>query len=275
MRATIVVRVNRNWIGLLVGLVALCGGSWASAAQPQFPALTGRVVDQAAILVPESRVALTQKLETVEAETGHQIVVVTLASLQGYEIEDYGYQLGRAWGIGSADDDDGVLLIVAPNDRKVRLEVGYGLEPILTDAMSNHIIQTDILPPFREGGYVRGITAGVDAIAEQLSLDPAQAEARAQAVRPSTAEAPIFPGLIVGLIFLFLFLNLLRGLGSRGRKRARGSSRLGPILVWGASEILSNAGRGRSGSGGSFGRSGGGFSGGGGSFGGGGASGGW
>ncbi len=260
-------------IGLLLALVS---GAGANAAEPSFPALSGRVVDQARILAPETEAALTEKLAALEAETGDQFVVVTLDSLQDKEIEDYGYQLGRAWGIGSAENDGGVLLIVAPNERKVRLEVGYGLEPVLTDALSNQIIQTEILPPFREGGYARGIGAGVDAVITQLRLDPAEAEARAAAVAPGEAEAPVFPGLIIVLIFLFLFLSLLRGLARGGRRGSRTRRGIGPILVWGAAEILSQAGRSRSGGsgfgGGGFG---GGFSGGGGSFGGGGASGGW
>lgn len=262
---------------LFVGVIAaVTGPGPAQAADPTFPALSGRVVDQAEILLPDTEAELTARLAGLEAETGDQFVVVTLDSLQGLEIEDYGYRLGRAWGIGSAENDSGVLLIVAPNDRKVRLEVGYGLEPVLTDALSNQIIQTEILPPFREGGYARGIGAGVDAVIAQLRLDPAEARARAAAVAPEPAEAPVFPGLIITLIFLFLFLSLLRGLGrkdGRGRRSGRG---IHPVLVWGAAEILSNAARGRSGGsdfgGGGFG---GGFSGGGGSFGGGGASGGW
>lgn len=244
----------------------------AFAADPTFPALSGRVVDQAQLLTPDTEAAITAKLAQLETDTGDQFVVVTLDSLQDYEIEDYGYRLGRAWGIGNAENDSGVLLIVAPNERKVRLEVGYGLEPVLTDALSNQIIQTDILPPFRDGGYALGIEAGVDAVIAQLRLDPAEAAARAAAAAPSEAEAPIFPGIIIALIFIFFFLSLLRGIGRRGRKRGARRSGIDPILVWGAAEILSNVSRGSSeSSGGSFG----GFSGGGGSFGGGGASGGW
>lgn len=244
----------------------------AFAADPTFPALSGRVVDQAQLLTPDTEAAITAKLAQLETDTGDQFVVVTLNSLQDYEIEDYGYRLGRAWGIGNAENDSGVLLIVAPNERKVRLEVGYGLEPVLTDALSNQIIQTDILPPFRDGGYALGIEAGVDAVIAQLRLDPAEAAARAAAAAPSEAEAPIFPGIVIALIFIFFFLSLLRGIGRRGRKRGARRSGIDPILVWGAAEILSNVSRGSSeSSGGGFG----GFSGGGGSFGGGGASGGW
>lgn len=250
------------------------------AADPTFPALSGRVVDQAELLTPETEASITTKLDQLETDTGDQFVVVTLDSLQDHEIEDYGYRLGRAWGIGNAENDSGVLLIVAPNERKVRLEVGYGLEPVLTDALSNQIIQNDILPPFRDGDYSRGIETGVDAVIAQLRLDPAEAAARAAEAAPSEAEAPVLPGIIIALVFIFFFLSLLRGIGRRGRKRGARRSGIDPILIWGASEILSNASRGssRSSSGSSWGSSGssfGGFSGGGGSFGGGGASGGW
>lgn len=263
---------------LIAGLTALFAlVPQAFAADPTFPTLSGRVVDQAELLTPEAETAIAAKLARLETDTGDQFVVVTLDSLQDYEIEDYGYRLGRAWGIGNAENDSGVLLIVAPNERKVRLEVGYGLEPVLTDALSNQIIQTDILPAFREGGYARGIENGVDAVIAQLRLDPAEAQARAAEAAPSEAEAPIFPGIIIALIFIFFFLSLLRGIGRRGRKRGAGRSGIDPILVWGAAEILSNVSRGssRGSSGSSWGSSGGGFSGGGGSFGGGGASGGW
>ncbi len=265
---------------VLVGLAALFSlAPRAWAADPTFPALSGRVVDQASILSPQSEAGITAKLAQLEADTGDQFVVVTVNSLQGYEIEDYGYRLGRQWGIGQAGNDSGVLLLVAPHERKVRLEVGYGLEPVLTDALSSHIIQTDILPPFREGGYERGIDAGVDAVIAQLRLDPAEAQARAAQVVQTEAEAPIFPAVIIALIFVFFFLSLLARVGRKARpvrgQRNRGVS---PVLVWGAAEVLSEAMRHSSrssrGGGGMFG-GGGGFSGGGGSFGGGGASGGW
>lgn len=237
--------------------------AWAQT----FPTLSGRVVDQARLLDAPTEAALTQKLATLEADTGDQLVVVTLDSLQGYEIEEYGYRLGRHWGIGQKEGDNGVLLIVAPNERRVRIEVGYGLEPILTDALSAQIIQGRILPAFRTSAFQKGITDGVDAIDEQLRLDPAEAQARAAAARTTRPDAPIGPMIIVFLVFLFLFLGLL-GSASRGRRHRGGIS---PILIWAASEALRSGSRGgRGGWGG-----GGGFSGGGGSFGGGGASGGW
>src|SRR5581483_7681392 len=105
-------------------------------AAPQFPALTGRVVDGANILSDATKSDLTEKLAALESKTSRQLVVVTLPSLQGYDIADFGYQLGRAWGIGQKGLNNGVLLIVAPTEHKVRIEVGYNLEPILTDALS-------------------------------------------------------------------------------------------------------------------------------------------
>lgn len=239
----------------------------APVAAQTFPTLTGRVVDQGRLLDRATEEALTQKLATLEADTGDQLVVVTLDSLQGYEIEDYGYRLGRHWGIGQKEGDNGVLLIVAPNERKVRIEVGYGLEPILTDAFSAQIIQTRILPAFRTSAFQKGITDGVDAIDAQLRLDPAEAQARAAAVRTQRPDPPIAPMIVVFLVFLFLFMGLV-GAASRGRRHRGG---VAPILIWAASEALRNGSRGGGGGWGG----GGGFSGGGGGFGGGGASGGW
>lgn len=248
---------------------------------PTFPALTGRVVDQANLLDPATEQALTEKLAALETKSSDQLVVVTVNSLQGYEIEDYGYQLGRAWGIGQKQTNNGALLIIAPNEKKVRVEVGYGLEPILTDAFSTSVIQNDILPSFRSGDYQTGITKGVDAIIGQLSLDPAEAQARAAAIAEEQAkvDVPVGPIIFVVLIFLFIFIN---GVRAAGRGRRTGRDGFGSILLWAASEALRNSDRndrgggwGGGGGGGGFGGGGGGFGGGGGSFGGGGASGGW
>jgi uncharacterized protein len=257
---------------LVIVLACLTSGLALSgvAVAQTFPSLSGRVVDQARLLSEPKEAEITAKLAALEAATGDQLVVVTVNSLEDLEIEDYGYRLGRAWGIGAGETDSGVLLIVAPNERKVRIEVGYGLEPILTDALSNTIIQNDILPPFREGGYERGITAGVDALDTQLRLDPAEAAARAAAAAPTGSEAPVMPAIIIAVIFILLFASFIRAAGGGRRRRRRGDGGLGPVLLWTAAEVLSSAGRGSSG-GSSFG----GFSGGGGSFGGGGASGGW
>ena len=135
-----------------------------AAAQAQtFPALTGPVVDQANILPPESEARITQKLIALKAQSQRQVTVVTLASLEGYEISDYGYRLGRHWGLGDKARNDAAILIVAPTDRKLRIEVGYGLEPVLTDGLSFLIINRQIVPRFKAGDMPGGIEAGTDA----------------------------------------------------------------------------------------------------------------
>ena len=263
--------------GLLFAALAVVWLAFGQAAfaqgsgDLQFPVLTGRVVDQARLLTPEREAALTARLEALERDTSDQLVVVTVDSLQGREIEDYGYRLGRAWGIGQAGERNGVLLLVAPNERKVRIEVGYGLEPILTDGLSALIIHNEILPAFREGRFERGIEQGVAAIEAQLRLDPAEAEARAAAADSPKAGVPVGPLIMIGVVLLLMFIGMI-GAVSRGGRRRRGSG-VAPILIWAASEALRSSGRGGGGS--SWGGGGGGFSGGGGSFGGGGASGGW
>lgn len=257
--------------GLAVALLAavwLAAAVPALAAGPTFPPLNGRVIDHGDLVSAPKELALAAKLEALERDTTDQVVVVTVPDLQGYEIEEYGYQLGRAWGIGQAGKNNGVLLIVAPRERKVRIEVGYGLEPVLTDALSALIIQNEILPSFREGYFERGIERGVDAIDQQLRLDPAEAHARAAAAERPRSSAPIGVGVVIALIFILMILAMIGGAGGRGRRRRGGG--VGPILVWAAAEALRSGGRG-----GGFGGGGGGFSGGGGSFGGGGASGGW
>lgn len=271
-------RLSEGWASRTAAFIAvLLAAVWLAAtpalaqSAPRFPALTGRVVDRADLISAETEAALTTKLEALERDTTDQVVVVTLPDLQGYPIEDYGYQLGRAWGIGQSGKNNGVLLIIARDERKVRIEVGYGLEPVLTDALSALIIHNDILPPLREGDYDRGVTAGVDAINTQLRLDPAEAQARAAVAERPASSAPIGPAVLIAVVFLFLLLGLISSASRRGRRRS--SSGLGPILIWAASEAMRNSGRGGGGWGGGGG--GGGFGGGGGSFGGGGASGGW
>jgi uncharacterized protein len=248
--------------GLLLCFLALPTQITRAEAAPAFPALTGRVVDDARILSDATRQDLTQKLAALEAKTSRQLVVVTLPSLQGYEISDYGYQLGRNWGIGQKGMNNGALLIVAPAERRVRIEVGYGLEPILTDAFSSVVIQTQITPRFRKGDYDGGVSAGVDALIQQLSLDTSTAEKRAAAASQQLRHADQDNGggiapLIIFLVIVFVILRVFGGWG------------LLPFLFMGG-------GRGGwSGGGGGGWGGGGGFGGGGGSFGGGGSSGSW
>jgi uncharacterized protein len=252
----------KPWATALVFLAALLIAPTAFSAVPTFPTLDGRVVDQANILTPQNRADLTTKLEALEAKTSRQLVVVTVPSLQGREIEDFGYQLGRAWGIGEKKRDTGVLLLVAPNERRVRIEVGYGLESVLTDALSNAILQDRVLPKFRAGDQAGGVLAGADALIEQLSLPDDQAKARVAATVPARgpSKSP-FPLVLIGLLVLWVVFGLIGTVG--GRKGHRGDMWLLPLM------LLAGGGMGGRGMGG------GGFSGGGGSFGGGGASGRW
>ena len=156
-------------IALFVAALCLVVGNPAVAQE--FPKLTGRIVDQADLLTPEQEASLTTELAGLETQSNRQLFVATIKDLQGYEISDYGYRLGRSWAIGQdgkgeSEKDNGVILIVAPNERKMRIEVGYGLEGVLTDALSSVIIQQDILPRFRDKDFPGGIAAG-DAVIER------------------------------------------------------------------------------------------------------------
>lgn len=255
---------------LLAILLALL---FALPAEAQtFPKLTGRVADAANLLSPEQEIALDRKLAALETANQRQLVVATIPDLQGYAIEDYGYRLGRAWGIGRKTVNDGALLIVAPNERRVRIEVGYGLEPIVTDALSSVIIQSRILPAFRNGDMAGGIIAGADALIELLSLPDEQAEARAERIvadaRERESGGPPIALIFWGIVLLVILISMFRGRGGRGYRRGRA-----PVILWGPGFGGGFGGGWSSGGGGGFG--GGGFSGGGGSFGGGGASGSW
>jgi uncharacterized protein len=271
------------------------------AAQPEFPALSGRVVDNADLLSPQQEAEITAKLAALETQTQRQLVVATVPDLQGYDIADYGYQLGRAWGLGDAERNDGALLLVAPNERKVRIEVGYGLEGYLTDAYSSLIIQNVIIPRFRDNDYPGGIVDGTDAIIQVLQLSPEQAaeiNRDASETRKSDGGFPVGALIWLGFMFFFFVMPIIRGSRRKRRYRSKGRGPWGKrgddddddddfgnavsnIILWEigsaiARGAMSGGGGGGGGwSGGGGGGFGGGFSGGGGSFGGGGASGGW
>lgn len=251
-------------------------------ADPTFPTRTTEpVVDAASVLSAEQKAALETKLTNFYKATGQQVVVATIPDLQGYDIADYGYRLGRAWGIGTKERNDGALLIVAPKDRKLRIEVGYGLEPVLTDAYSSVIINSVIVPKFKAGDLPGGIDAGVDEMLKQIQLPPDVAAKRAAevAAQANQGDRNIDGGAFIFWILIFFFVILpLIGRFSGGRRHRSG---LGEALLWTAINVAANSrdGGGSSwgggGGGGDWGGGGGGFSGGGGSFGGGGASGGW
>lgn len=160
----------RPRLDLLALLAALLFAAWPSFAAPSFPSLTGRVVDNADILSPEAEAALTAKLEGLEVRTGRQVVIATVADLQGHEIDAYGLQLAQTWGVGRRDFNDGVLFLIAPAAGKVRIEVGSGLEEVLTDTLSGDILQIQVLPHFRAGDLPGGVVAGADALIEHLSF---------------------------------------------------------------------------------------------------------
>lgn len=266
--------------GLAALLLAALASLLAIPAQAQtFPQLTGRVVDGANIIPDDVEARLVQKLDALEKQSQRQLVVVTLADLQGYEISDYGYQLLRHWGIGDKERNDGALLIVAPNERKLRIEVGYGLEPILTDGLSSLIIQQQIVPAFKAGNMPVGIEGGTDAIIKQLTLPPEEAAKVAEQAKAQPKAEQNHPLGVIFFIFVFFPIFILPAMirsRSRGR-RYRDDSGLGSVIMWSVLEGLasgrSHGGGGGFSGGGGFG--GGGFSGGGGSAGGGGASGSW
>jgi uncharacterized protein len=261
------------------------------ATAQTFPQLTGRVVDQAHLLSAAQVTDLTSKSQALEAQTGRQFVVATVNSLEGYPIEDYAYRLGRYWKIGSAKENNGVLLLVAPKEHKVWIATGYGAGGFLTDAMAGVITREMILPRFKAGDMGGGIEAGANAIIKQMSLPPEEAQKnvaaaeQAQKQRQHSGGNPlpvIFWLLVIGFVVLSHFR---RGAGRRYRPRSGGISPW--VVLWGLN-AMANSRRGGWGGGSSWGGGGGGsswgggggggfggFSGGGGSFGGGGAGGSW
>ncbi len=275
----------RYFVGLW--LAAILAATPAHAQT--FPKLTGRVVDQANLLSPAQEADLSSKSAALEQRTGRQFVIATVSSLEGRPIEDYGYRLGREWKIGDEQKDDGVILLVAPAERKVRIETGYGARVFLTDALSSIIIRESILPRFKAGDLPGGISAGADQIVKQMELPEAEAAKRAQEIGAKEAKRqdrdvnPV-PVIFIVIVFFVIIGSIARAAGGRryrGKGRRRGGLDSGDVAVilWGL-DALTRGSRGGGGWGGGggfggFGGGGGGFGGGGGSFGGGGASGGW
>jgi uncharacterized protein len=276
----------------ILGLMCLLFFAAAASAQG-LPSLTGRVVDGAQMLDPAQEAALSGKLEALEKATTRQLVVVTVPDLQGRSIEDFGYQLGSQWKLGSKEADNGAILLIAKAERRMRIEVGDGLEPILPDAMAWIIIRDAITPRFKAGDYAGGIDAGVNAIIQQLQAPLEVAEQRARNAVEAQRSAPVhddggFPlGALIVPIALFIILSSFRrGFRRHGRYRGRGFGGSGlPIILWTMANEMDRGSRRGSlgggfggwggGSGGGWGGGGGFSGGGGGSFGGGGASGSW
>ncbi|MFK8083553.1 MAG: YgcG family protein [Granulosicoccus sp.] len=294
----------RKRTATILRLAVLCSMAISVLAYAQtFPDLTGRVVDQAQLLDPTQEASISAQLEAHEAQTSNQIVVVTIADLKGYAIADYANRLGRAWQIGTAENDNGALLLVAPASRKVRIEVGYGLEGALTDSLSSIIIQREILPAFRDNDYALGINRGVSAI---LSAVEGEYSVTTDTTGQNDNNTPGAIDQFVPLIFIAM-VALTEILRRTGRRKAAngafpagfaglfatlisGNVLIGIGIAIAAFLFIYFKGSGKGGGGTSSGRrggyigtggfggggfGGGGFSGGGGSFGGGGASGSW
>ena len=253
------------------------------------PDIAGPVNDRAGVMSESERTELTAYLSDVNAQTGVQIAVLTVKSLEGDSIESYSMKVAEKWKLGQADKDNGALLVVAIDDRALRIEVGYGLEPVLTDAKSGLIIRNKIVPWFKSGNYGEGIIDGAKTIAaiatgnEQTAMEngTGDGEAASRSVA-ATDDSFDVAGLVAAIFFIMLFFILRAGVASRFARR--GSNGPGAFFWLFLLGLMSDSNRHNrhggfggfsGGSGGGFGSSGGGFSGGGGSFGGGGASGSW
>ena len=250
-------RPGRSRTGAWIAGLALSLLFGLAAFAANFPPLTGRVVDEAHIL-PASAVAdLESKLADLESRSGIQLVVATVSSLDGQEIEPYTNALFRTWKLGDKTKNNGALLLVAPNQKRVRIEVGYGLEGTLTDALSKVIIANAIAPRFKTGDFAGGITRGVDDIIIVLTTDSSEWQQRPSLrVDSEPASAPV-NWLVIVVIIAVIGLMIVS-----------------PAFRWLVIGMLMSGRGGGSGGGGSS-RGGGGFSGRGGSSGGGGASGSW
>ncbi|MFT7246694.1 MAG: hypothetical protein ACI82A_004074 [Candidatus Azotimanducaceae bacterium] len=236
----------------IIGLIALCIFATAASAEPQFPKLSGRVVDQGNMISASAEANIAALSEAHEQATGNQVVVVTLPDLQGYAIEDFGYQLGRHWGIGQSDKNNGVLLIASKAERKIRIEVGYGLEGELTDAIASNIINAQITPSFKRAQFDAGFVVGTRSLIQALG-----GEYKMRTTASKKQGPPANWGFLIFVMFFFIIPSLF-----------------GRSSIWALLGLSALSGSGRGGGGG-FGGGGGSFGGGGGSFGGGGASGGW
>ena len=247
---------KHHW--LLVSLIGFLLLSSPSFAAFEVPKLKTRVLDQANLIDAASEQQINQLLAGHEKASSNQIIVVTLKDLQGYNIEHAGVEMGRAWGVGQKEQNNGIVLILAQAERKVRIEVGYGLEGVMTDAVSATIIQEYILPRFKTGDFSGGLLVGTQAIVAALGGEVIAPVAKSK----KSGDGSGLPSII--FMFIFMAFAAMGRIGGRGG-RSRSSLWLLPLM------ILGGGSGGRSSGGGGFG----GFSGGGGGFGGGGASGGW
>lgn len=272
---------------LRTGLIVLAAALISVAAQAQDypPRPTGPIYDGAEILSPATEAELDQRLRDYNRDTGQAIVVATIPSLDGEPIEPYATGLFSHWGIGGEKRDTGLLLLIAKEDRKLRIEVGYGLHPWFGGIMSGRVINDIIVPRFKQGDFDGGVAQGVDAILAHLEKSPADAVAIEEAAKAAEAQRQSEGGFPVGAIFWFAFilfffiLPMLRGRGRRRRYSSPWGSAARDIILWEVGKGIARelGGHGRGGFGSGFGGGGGGGFGGfgGGMSGGGGASGSW
>jgi uncharacterized protein len=257
---------------ILLGLI-FCFTCNFSFSQ-NFPAKPNTLVnDYTGTLTSEEIRSLEQKLVAFDDSTSIQVAVVLIKSLEGYEINDYGYQLGRAWGIGRKDKNTGVLVLAAIGDRKISIQTGYGMEGVLPDAITKRIIENEIKPNFRNGAYFQGINAATDAIISYTKGEYKNTKSK-------NAPGGGFPvGLIILIIIVVIISLIGKGGNGGGGRNVIGGRGSADLLWWTLLAGLGNSGRGGGfggGGSGGFGGGGGGFGGfGGGSFGGGGSSGSW
>ena len=255
-----------SWRALLTVALALFVVTPASALE--VPKLEGRVNDYADVLPAEAEQRIERKLEAHEKGTGQQFAVLTLRSLEGDPLEDFSIRTVEAWKLGSKEKDEGLLLLVVKDDRKVRIEVGHGLEGRITDAYSSRIVRSVLVPAFKTGDYASGVESALDLLIRHETTG-----ATAPPEEPvQRREKRTLPSLIVVLLFLVPFLVpfFFASRGGHGRRRSSGlGGWYGGLGGFGAGSY------GGGGFGGGGFRGGGGFSGGGGSFGGGGSSGSW
>ena len=244
------------------------------AAALDVPPLRGRVNDYANVMSQQQAQTLESQLEQFERETGHQVAVLTIRSLEGEDIEGFSIRVAESWRIGKKGFDNGVILVVAVQDRRLRLEVGYGLEGVLPDATAKTITSNYIVPRFREQDYAGGIIAGIDAVLKVIKKEPLPETAR----KPRGERGSELSSLAMFVITLAIFALMAFASGSGRRRNSmwgpRGR-RHGPIIFGPGGFGGGYSGGGFFGGGSDGGGFGGGFSGGGGSFGGGGASDSW
>ncbi|MEX0961022.1 MAG: TPM domain-containing protein [Burkholderiales bacterium] len=203
---------------LLLALLLTAG----FAAAAEIPYLSGRVVDEAELLAPETRSHITHLLRTHESHTGNQIAVLTVRTIEGEPIEDYAVAVFEAWKLGSREQDNGVLLVVVPDDRRMRIEVGYGLEQTLTDAHASRIIRNVITPHFRAGDYDRGIAEGVRGIVSVLEggwvpPEDLPGETQRSGFHFEAPDMPLGERILIGaFVFGIIGLFTLIGLATPG-----------------------------------------------------------